>query len=314
MKKPLIALFLFLSTFLVAPSASALTVSPARIEISGNPGQAVTGRFKVTNEQDAAVTLYSSAQNFEAQGDTGAPSFVDSNTGLSEWINVESSIRLAKGETKIVPFSISVPKDADPGGHFAAIFLSTVPPKGSGQVVVGAKIGVLILLRVAGKITEGGGPANLTPNGFLFSSLPVQFSYRFSNTGNDRVNPQGNLVIRDTIGLVSQTLSANKAGGNVLPGSVRRFDVMWGDTEDSSPNGFFASAGYEWSHFAFGWYGATLDLTYGTAGSAQLHTNLFLFPWQLFLIIGAVLVAAYYVLGALLRRYNRWIISQARGM
>ena len=60
---------------------------------------------------------------------------------------------LASGQRAVVPFLITIPQNAEPGGYFAAVFLAVRSQKlvGGGQVSVGGKIGVLILLRVSGK-------------------------------------------------------------------------------------------------------------------------------------------------------------------
>lgn len=49
-----------------------------------------------------------------------------------------------------------MPENADPGGHYAAIFLSSLPPTKEGEKTIGvaSKIGALVLLRVEGDIRE----------------------------------------------------------------------------------------------------------------------------------------------------------------
>ncbi len=298
--------------FLATPlfHASALTISPARLEINGDPGQVISGEFILINEQDEAKVFYSSAQNFEAQGETGTPNFVDAKDGLATWISVPEQITLEKGEQKKIPFSISIPAGVEAGGHFAAIFLSTASPYGgSSQVSVGAKIGILILLRVSGQIKEGGGITSFSTinDSVFFSSLPIGFTYRFSNTGSDRARPEGSLHIKNMLAFIAGSTSANPSSGNVLPGSTRRFEVMWGDARPS--HGFFSTAAYQFSNFFFGWYRASLDLSAGnTSGIVSETLNFFIFPWQLILIVCVVFVIFFWGM----RRYNQWIIKRAQ--
>ncbi len=304
-------LFLAGGLFFCTPlPAHALTVSPARIEITGNPGETVTSRFDVINEQGDAGTFYSSAENFEAQGETGTPSFVPATDGLATWINVQPTVSLSASQEEEIPFTITIPKDTAPGGYFAAIFLSTTPPQNAGgQVSVGARIGVLIFLDVAGDVKEAGGLLGFSAvnSERVFSSLPVTFEYRFNNAGGDRVEPSGTLTVLDSIGLTATSVPANPSLGNVLPNSIRRFPVTWG-TDAAPPSDFFGAAGYEWSHFAFGWYGAHLNLTYGTHNEvAQASYTFFVIPWQLLTLIILALVVLYF----LLKRYNRYVIESA---
>lgn len=326
MKKALLLLSAILSVstlvfgLAIPGRADALTVSPARLELAGDPGTTISGEFLLINEQEETKTFYSSAENFEAQGETGTPNFTSGNTGLASWIQVMPEVTLTKGEQKKIPFTVTIPKDADAGGHFAAIFLSTAPANAdNGQVAVGAKVGVLMLLRVSGDIKEGGGIVGFSTrdNQTFYSALPVDFTYRFNNSGNDRVNPTGDIVIKDTVQLKAATIAANPAQGNILPGSTRRFDVSWGPADTGVVSGtsthksFFKAAGYEWNNFAFGMYTAYLHVQYGSNGVAEASKTFFVFPWQLLILVVIALGIVYFILSNILKRYNRWIIGKA---
>ena len=150
-------LFFAIGLILIQP-AFALTISPVRMEISGDPGQTLNGQIELFNEQSETKTFYSSAANFEARGDSGAPYFLpDTNKGLASWIKAQESITLKAGERTKIPFTIQIPTGTEAGGYFAAILWGTSPAgQQSGQVSVSGKLGVLILLSVKGEIKEGG--------------------------------------------------------------------------------------------------------------------------------------------------------------
>ncbi len=306
-----VAAFAFLAS---VASAYALTISPARIELAGDPGQTVTGEFLLINEQEASRTFYASTQNFEAQGETGTPTFTTSDEGLASWIEVPQEITLGKGEQRKISYSVRIPTDADAGGYFAAVFLSSNPPSASGQtqVSVGAKIGTLVLLRVSGEVSEGGAIASFTPKDgkWFYTHLPVLFSYRFTNSGGDRINPEGTITIRNMVGIRSARFDANPTKGNVLPDSTRRFEVRWGeDTE--IPEDFFGAVAYQWNHFALGVYHAKIALSYGSMSDRD-GTTIVVFPWQLMVILAIIGVAVWFGGGKLIKRYNRWIIKKAQ--
>lgn len=310
-------LLMLLTSFLgMITMASALTISPARIELSGDPGSTISDTFILINEQESEQTFYTSSENFQAQGESGTPNFVHSNEGLATWVTVQSQVTLKKGEKVEIPFTITIPKDADAGGHFAAIFLSTAPPTtGQGQVALGAKVGTLLLLHVNGDIKEGGGLLSFgikNSNWFLFGK-PVDFSYRFNNSGNDRVNPAGEIIIRNMFGFRTAVLNANPTNGNILPSSTRRFDVRWGEEEAIDPAAAFSDkVAYEWRNFAFGFYHARMDLSFGTNRTATDAVTFFVFPWHLMVIVIAAAFILFFILRALIGRYNRWIIAQAK--
>jgi len=319
----LIALFaLFLFGF--SGVAHALTLTPIRLEISGDPGQLVIQEMTLINELSTPQTYYSSYANFEAQGETGTPTFVEAKDDLGTWMEVPASIILAPGESKTVPIKINIPKNADAGGHFAAIFWGTAPTvQTPGAVAIGAKTGMLVLLRVNGAVNEKGGILEFgTVNKQTFyTSLPVSLYYRFQNSGNDRIKPAGNVVFKDTIGLTAAKIDGNPVEGNILPDSVRKFETVWqGKNGPTSPTekdqgNFFDKVGYEWNNFAFGRYKAELNLTYGTENQvASAAFSFWVFPWHLTIFVIVLLALVLFIGRKLLKHYNHWVIAQAEKM
>jgi hypothetical protein len=187
--------------FVYAPSAFALTVTPVRVEIQGDPGQVIVKPISLINEQNTPVTLYSSFSNFESQGESGNPAFVEPKSDLGTWMKTDESITLTPKQTKTVNVTITIPKDAYAGGHFAVVFFGTQPKNIDNKpgVGIGAKTGTLILLSVSGDVKEAGGLLSYTTKDhtFFYNTLPVSFQYRFKNDGNDRVKPQGNITLHD---------------------------------------------------------------------------------------------------------------------
>ena len=297
-------------------SASALTVSPARAELTADPGQAISESFLVINEQDADQTYYTSVENFESQGETGTPNFTASKEGLPSWVQVQDKVTLKKGERAKIQYTISVPQNADAGGHFAAIFLSTVPPSTKeGEVSVGAKVGMLILLKVTGNVKEQGGLLTFVvkEGKKMLTSLPVNFAYRFKNDGNDRVKPEGSIVINNTFGMEVARIDANKAMGNVLPASIRGFEARFGDVDAPSVAApFFEQVKFQKDNFALGMYTAHLSLSFGDKGKAESALTFFILPWQLISVVAVIVLGAFLLLAIALKRYNKWIIKQAR--
>lgn len=302
--------------------AQALTLSPVRFELAADAGTTVNGEMILMNEATQTTTFYSSFANFEASGETGTPSFVEGKEGLATWMSTTPSVTLDAGESKIVPFSITVPESADPGGNFAAIFWGTTPQGDTTTVSIGAKSGVLVLLRVNGPIDEKGGiiEYNTKDHKKFFTSLPVDFYYRFQNSGNDRIEPEGDIIIKHIFGFTKARVPANRVEGNVLPQSIRKFEASWQSKHadaaiaDLENLGFFGKVKNEWRNFAFGYYTATLDLAYGSDGSMNdaAKTKFWVIPWQLLLVIiigGSILIS---FIRAIARRHNQHLMNRLR--
>ena len=136
---------LVVSLFVGIPQAEALTLSPVKVEVTGNPGQTLRGELDLMNEQSDTKTYFSSFENFEPSGDTGSPKFIGGGAGLATWMQTEPSFVIGNGQTLKIPYTITIPADAEPGGYFAAIFWGEDNPaaKQGGEVAIGGKLGVL---------------------------------------------------------------------------------------------------------------------------------------------------------------------------
>lgn len=319
---------IFLSLF-CALEAKALTTNP-RIEISGDPGARATTTIKVTNEVRESRTYYLRAENFNSQDETGVPSFNLRREGLSTWIDVPSTITLGPGETIELPIGINIPANAEPGGHYAAVFFLTDPPAAdsAGVVALSSKLGTLILLRVNGEFVQD---ADILEFGTLnyqkfYSQLPVQFQYRFQSTGDDHVKPVGDITISNIFGQTAKILVANTVEGSVLPKSVRKFYSVWlhksGDLRQepivdlpkSEPMGYWDSVRYQFKNFAMGSYTANLELAFGTKElkSDRAEFTFYIIPWQLLSVVVPGLIILLVVLRWAVKRYNKYIIAKAQ--
>ena len=319
-----------LAGLILAPNVFALTLSPPLYEIGAMPGQVLKTGLKVFNETDKARTFYFEAQNFTAKGEEGDPYFVGEigKEDLASWIELPSPIHLEPDELKQVEFTIRVPENADPGGHYAAIFLSTSPPatEEAGAVGLSAKIGTLVLLKIGGEIIEQGKliEFSLVDGKRLFEHLPIDFSVRVENFGTVHIKPAGIIEIKNIFGGKTAEVKVNIAKmpdgkerpvGNILPESVRKFESSWQiSTSENQPKTFWQKVKFEKENFALGRYQAKLNLDYGAENDKKLTAVLsfWVFPWHLILVSFIVLVLVLALLVFSIRRYNRWIIRKSK--
>lgn len=332
----IVFIFVFLLSPFLTNNILALTISPVRIEIRGNPGEIISGSMELYNERDEIRKYYSSTANFEARGEGGTPSFLSAKDGLALWIQAPESIILNPFERQEIQYTIQIPNNTEYGGYFAAIFWGTSPPAieeqgQAGEVAIGGKLGKLILLSVGDAEERGGIIEFSAEKGNFFTSLPINFIYRFSNDGNERINPIGDITIKNIFGLTSATINANIVEGNVLPGSIRKFNVFWhtrgqkiGDLtkmeeidlraqltlNEDEKKGFFEIANEQWNNFAFGFYKAELNLVFGNNQKAESLYRFFVIPWQLLSIIFIILIILVFFIAIGIKKYNRWIISK----
>ena len=324
MKKSLIVLSFAFALVMLASfpkGASALTLTPPRIDVAGDPGATVTAQLTVINDAKGMATYYSSFANFESQGESGTPEIVPATDDLGTWMSVPSSITLAAGASQDVTVTIAIPKDATPGGHFAAVFWGTQPNVATGKETgIGAKTGALVLLTVNGNIPESGSVLQFdTVNSqHFFTALPVPFFYRFQNGGGDRINPTGDIYMKDMAFITGAKVPGNPVDGNILPDSTRKFTTTWSGAAGPNgvvPSGFFSAVSYEFHNFAFGRYAAHLKLSYGTKGEmTDSVVHIWVFPWQLTLFVIVLALLLWFLIRTGIKHFEHWAVEEAEVM
>jgi hypothetical protein len=279
----------------------ALTVSPVKLEVYGDAGTTVGGTFKLYNEQESEQTFYVSYASFEAQGESGQPHFTEAKEGLPTWVRMDpmedSTVTLAPSETRELSYLIDIPDSAKPGGYFGAIFWGTAPTQGIEeeiQVSLGAKVGILLFLRVNGEFEEGGGLLSwgLGSGKSVQSFLPTTLSYRVQNSGADRFVAEGSLEWKPWLAKKTTFFDLNAEGSNVMPASTRLFeeslldDLAFEDARARIPETFFKRVKAEWSDFHFGPYTAVFTLTLPDEVVTEKKV-FWVIPWELMSVVGA---------------------------
>ena len=227
-----------------AASSFSLSVTPPLIRLNLAPGDVWKSELKIMNINPIDEQFYASVLDFGPKGESGGLEFIkkDEAAGengshlLSKWIEVSSEPFLVKsGESYGVPFTISVPKNAEPGGHYAAILIGRSPAasKVSGaQIEVASMVSSLVLLRVGGEIVESGLIREFSAAKRIFGRPQVDFKLVFENLGNVHLRPTGSIVIKNIFGSRVAELPINEESseyGNVLPQSSREWQKRWED-------------------------------------------------------------------------------------
>ena len=297
------------------PAAQAIAVSPVLFDFDIAQGSSKQGAITIVNDTDQEDVFRLEVRNFVAMGEDGAQEYLEEKelTGLASWVSVNRpSVTLAPGQAAEFPFVVTVPKDGEPGGHYASVFFSRAPRQADGTGVgIGGKVGVLLLVNVPGDVREEAQIASFTLQGpKLRSHLPAVFDLRLRNLGSVHFRPRGSLVIRNMFGQEISRVPANPKNSAVLPNSVRRVESVWANTLDEElDSGFWAEVRNEWKNFAFGRYRATVDMSYGTQAKTLTSSEvvLWVIPWRLSLFA----LGGLFILIFLFRTYNRLLVRSA---
>jgi hypothetical protein len=306
------AIFFIVSPDVASASGSslALTITPPLMKLNIGPGESLATAVKVVNNNNYPITIYARTVDFTDNG-SGEIKFLNlsgttenssaQNNFLSRWISLSQDRQeLQPFQTGTFSFSIDVPLDAAPGGHYAAILIGTNPPEQAGkgtEIKVSSYISSLILLRVSGDIQEQGSVREFTFSPRVYQGGDGSFKMSFENTGNVDLAPVGDIKIFDMFGRQKGDIAVNDTSdfsGNVLPNSIRTWNnFKWSD------DGLFLLNRYR----------AELSLSFGDQAKQTEFSTFFFWGvnWRwLLIIVGSLLL-----LFALLIIFVRFYISQS---
>lgn len=296
----LLTLVVFIATlsFVLPISAKAITVGPVKLEYSLDPGAVVSGTMYVKNEELNAKTFYPSVDRFTEQN--GEKQFIKDDSLIGDWLKITPSVKLAAGKDAEIPFTLTIPKNAPPGGQFAVVWWSTSPPVSTAtqQVSIQSRAGILVYVNISGEIVEDTTITKFdtATGGHVFGDSIVSFYLNVSNAGNVYVKPVGTITLSNIFGSVRDTMTINDKKYQILPNSYRVFpDMIW------NGHGFY-----------IGPYKATLALSYDDKTSAVLYSSfwIWIFPWKIILIAGGAIVIVLVLMFIFFKFYNNWLIKK----
>ena len=221
--------FVFVALFLSYLNAEAISVSPLTFEINVNPGEKLENYITATNNDGAKTRYRIEAEDFVPIGEEGSVVLEhDAPAAISakRWLSFEpAEFEIEPGASQQVKFTISVPLDAEPGGKYTSLLVSTAPiglPEGA--VGLAQKVGSLLLIRVAGAVTE-----KISIESFgapIFSEYPpLTLSLRVKNSGTVHLKPAGYVLFRNWLGQEVERVSLPQL--RVIPGTTRAIPIEW---------------------------------------------------------------------------------------
>lgn len=284
-------------------SSFGIEVSSPIYEYSLKPGDTQQDIIKVKNVGTDKTTYYPEVLDFTSDNASGAPKFLPDSEdngkySLKKWISItKESVTIDPGKSEAFNFIISVPADAEAGGHYAGILFSTDPAAiGGTGAALKSKVGSLVLVRIAGDIKEAASIKGFKADKDGYDNAnKVSFDVNVENTGNVHVQPKGVITIKNIFGGKVASVDVNSLSANVLPGSTRIFNSTWTDPG-----------------FKLGFYTATVTLNYGNPSQIiSAQTSFWIIPWMTLLIALIVLILLLLTLYFAIKKYNSWIVSRA---
>jgi len=279
-----------------AATTQSFQISPPTANYAADPGNNVQGSIKVTNLTGEPIALNVGRQNFVAKGEEGEIELVDNANplySLAPWFGVPAGvIEVAPRSTVVVPYTIDIPVNAEPGGRYGSIIFSSIPPKlpsGVSGAAVQQTIAAIIFQRINGAALENLEMASFLPDKNFSEYGPVTLSTRIKNTGNVHEKPTGSITIKNMFGFTVDTLKLDEHF--VIPGSVRHLKNDWPVSGKHK--------------FLIGRYTAELNATYAGGKKLTATTSFTVLPWKLLAVAFIVLLILFLIFWKGRKRFAR---------
>jgi hypothetical protein len=269
-------------------------VGPGRVEIEGKPGETIIKEISVTNRISNDRTFELSVEDISGSQDSDTSVVLLGNEKgpytLKDYVSFpQKTFKLNLGERAWIPVSITIPKNAEPGGLYGSVLISTLSSAQEGNEGVGtrspviARVGTLFFVTVPGDVKKDGSTKEVALSGgkWWYEKGPIKFHILFENEGSVHLNPYGEMRVKNIFG--EEVGFVDLEPWFALPKSLRTRDVTW-DRE-----------------MLFGRYTATAQINRGYDDIVdEVSVNFWVLPWKvvgglfLFIFISILTVRAFF--------------------
>ncbi len=249
-------------------------VGPGRAVIEIKPGETVVQEIAVTNRISDKRTFRLEVEDITGSADgSSAVSLTGAERGpysIRDYITFpEDEFELALGERARIPVTITVPPDAEPGGFYGSVLVSTVRKSVvNEQGIPGSplipRIGSLFFITVDGDIAREGRAVSIGPldSKLWFETGPIDLGILFENTGSIHLDPEATVSISNMLG--EEVGYVELEPWFVLPSSLRVRELSW-DRE-----------------FLLGRYTVTAEVNRGYDGIIDtVSVSFWVLPWKM---------------------------------
>lgn len=220
----------FVSVSLAAEQVvESITLSPVSKRYELKAGETKIDELTVINDGQEAYDLIAYAKPYSVANEDYKPDFVSetTNSDAYRWIKFDKpKYHLEAGETAKIGYTITVPENATPGGHYGVLFAETQPKEavGGGNAVVRKKrVGAILYATVQGTYQTGGQQDSVDIPWLQFEP-PLVTSLKTSNNGNTDFIDSVTFQVSDLFGSLK---FEEKKDFPILPQTARKMEFEW---------------------------------------------------------------------------------------
>lgn len=197
-----------------------------------DPGTVIQDAVHINNTRDDSVVV--KLEGLDAlltlDGAFGLTDDESTNKDIGTWIELsEKEFTILPRTEKTVPFTVTVPPEAEVGDHMGGIVIyksAATPDKtiksGGATVNIVTRVGVRMYLTVKGDIVRN---LRLLGRSFYGQKSQMRFRFKWENRGNIRANLEASGKIYGIFGTYDQR--ENFTLGQVFPNKTVSQDIAW---------------------------------------------------------------------------------------
>ncbi len=209
-------------------------VGPGKVEVELSPGESKIVPITVTNRMGESKFFSLEIEDFKGSEDPSqAVVLLGEDRGpysLKDYLKFEATtFELKNGERATIPVTVSLPTDAEPGGRYGSVLVSTVtkPSSAAQSSAIVSRLGVLFFVTTPGAVKNDGQLAGFkTQNDqHIYGGGPINFRLLYRNNGSVHVDPYGEVRIKNIIGEEVGFVEVDP--WFALPMSMRLREISW---------------------------------------------------------------------------------------
>lgn len=212
-----------------AIEGESIVLSPGSKAFDVKAGMQHSDTFTVINDGTNEYTFRVYASPYSVKSGSYDPNFEDKpeNADLYRWVQFEkANYHLKPGEKAEVPFTISVPADARPGGHYGVLFAETqIDESQQSQIGRKKRVGMIAYGTVDGQYVSAGKQISAKID-WLQLGGPLTALVTAENTGNVHYVMHATLRVKNILG---QTVYDTTTDHMLLPKTTRDVSSVWKD-------------------------------------------------------------------------------------
>lgn len=208
-----------------AVEGESITLSPSSKPYKLKAGETIKDSLIVINDGTIGYNFKVYTTPYSVKNSSYEPDYLSSTatSDVQTWVRFDQqTLYLEPGARTEITYTINVPTDAAPGGHYGVLFAETQPTQGQ-QIARKKRVGAIVYATIDGQYVQAGKEIR-TNLGFLQIGGTITGQLTVENTGNTDFTMTNGMTIKNVFGAEVYKQSNERI---ILPKTTRDIPIEW---------------------------------------------------------------------------------------